>query len=349
MMGVPEFIDIPAAWYGDDMSADRDLWTYNLTDNDITELEIAAADFNNLSLPLGLISKENFPLQKFGNFLRQMQNELRKGIGFKLIRGLPVSRYEPKTSSTIFCGIGSHLGSARSQNAAGHLLGHVRDIGADVNNPNSRIYQTAARQSFHTDSCDVVGLLCLKEAMKGGDSMLASSVTVYNEIAKRRPDLILHLFDEVATDRRGEVPRGQDPFFTIPVFNWFKGYLTCLYQRNYIDAAQRFKAAPKLKPQQKEVLDLLDNIANEPKIHLKMRLKPGDLQFVYNHSLLHDRTSFNDWPDPSQRRHLLRLWLALPQDRPLPPSFRQRYGHVTIGDRGGVITEETILHAPFYA
>lgn len=348
-MGAPKFIDIPAAWYGDKMMVNKDLWTYNLTEIDIAELEHAADSFNNLSLPLGKISKENFPLPKFADFLQKTQNELRKGIGFKLIRGLPVSRYEPKTYSTIFCGIGSHLGSARSQNAAGHLLGHVRDIGSDVNNPNSRIYQTTARQSFHTDSCDVVGLLCLKEAMKGGDSMLASSVTAYNEIAKRRPDLVRYLFDDVATDRRGEVPEGQRPFFTIPVFNWYKDYLTCIYQRNYIESAQRFKSAPKLSVQQKEALDLLDSIVNEPGIHLEMRLKPGDLQFVYNHSLLHDRTSFTDWPDPDQKRHLLRLWLALPEDRPLPPCFSQRYGQVDIGNRGGVVTKETILHAPFDA
>ena len=149
---------------------------------------------------------------------------------------MPVSRYSAEVYATIFCGIGSHLGSARSQNAAGHLLGHVRDIGADVNNPNTRIYQTTARQSFHTDSCDVVGLLCLKEAKEGGDSMLASSVTAYNEIAKRRPDLVPALFEPVATDRRGEVPEGQDPFFMIPVFTWHEGYLTCIYQRNYINS-----------------------------------------------------------------------------------------------------------------
>ena len=146
-MGAPKFIDIPAAWYGDEMMANKDLWIYNLTEIDIAELEHAADSFNNLSLPLGKISKENFPLPKFANFLQKTQNELGKGIGFKLIRGLPVSRYEPKTYSTIFCGIGSHIGSARSQNAAGHLLGHVRDIGSDMNNPTSRIWQTSARLS----------------------------------------------------------------------------------------------------------------------------------------------------------------------------------------------------------
>ncbi|MEK9582723.1 MAG: TauD/TfdA family dioxygenase, partial [Candidatus Puniceispirillum sp.] len=216
-------IDSPAAWHGRDMANDPAAWIYSLTPADIEELEAAARSFKDSGLPLGLISRALFPLTEFGDFLRQLQTDLRKGSGFKLIRGLPVRRYSAEVYATIFCGIGSHLGSARSQNAAGHLLGHVRDIGADVNNPNTRIYQTTARQSFHTDSCDVVGLLCLKEAKEGGDSMLASSVTAYNEIAKRRPDLVPALFEPVATDRRGEVPEGQDPFFMIPVFTWHEG------------------------------------------------------------------------------------------------------------------------------
>ena len=345
-MAFPNMIDSPAAWYGRDMANDPAAWIYSLTPADIEELEAAARSFKGSGKPLGLISSELFPLKEFGNFLRQLQTDLRKGSGFKLIRGLPVRNYDADFYATIFCGIGSHLGSARSQNAAGHLLGHVRDVGADINNPNTRIYQTTARQSFHTDSCDVVGLLCLKEAKEGGDSMLASSVTAYNEIAKRRPDLVPFLFEPVATDRRGEVPEGQDPFFMIPVFTWHEEYLTCLYQRNYINSAQRFDQAPKLTAQQKQALDLLDEIVNDPAIHLEMRLRPGDMQFVYNHSLLHDRTGFVDWPDPEKRRHLLRLWLALPDDRPLPPSFKQRYGKITIGDRGGVITRETVLHVP---
>ena len=176
--------------------------------------------------------------------------------------------------------------------------------------------------------------------------MLASSMTAYNEILKRRPDLAPHLFLPVATDRRGEVPENEDPFFTIPVYSWHRNFLTCIYQRNYIDSAQRFETAPRLSAQQLEALDLLDDIVNEPDMHLRMRLQPGDMQFVYNHSLLHDRTAFTDWPEAEKRRHLLRLWLAVPEDRPLPAVFAQRYGSVDIGDRGGVVTSETVLHVP---
>ena len=345
-MSLPGTITSPVAWTGRDMMVTPERWTYRLSDAEVAEIENAATAFIDSGRPLGLITRDLFPLPRFGVWLENLRENLIRGIGFQLITGLPVENYTGDMRATIFCGIGSHIGRARSQNAAGHLLGHVRDVGADINDPNTRIYQTTSRQSFHTDSCDVVGLLCIREAMSGGDSMLASSVTAYNEILKRRPDLAPYLFLPVATDRRGEVPENEDPFFTIPVYSWHRNFLTCIYQRNYIDSARRFETAPRLSAQQVEALDLLDDIVNESDMHLRMRLQPGDMQFVYNHSLLHDRTAFTDWPEAEKRRHLLRLWLAVPEDRPLPAVFAQRYGSVDIGDRGGVVTSETVLHVP---
>ena len=128
------------------------------------------------------------------------------------------------------------------------MLGHVRDLGLRSDDPNVRIYQTHERQTFHTDSADIVGLLCLQTAKSGGLSALVSSITLYNELRARRPDLARRLFAPFATDRRGEVPPGERPYFTIPVFNWYAGALSAIYQRQYIDSAQRFADAPRLTP-----------------------------------------------------------------------------------------------------
>ena len=149
-----------------------------------------------------------------------------------------------------------------------------------------------------------------------------------------------------ATDRRGEVPAGSKPYFEIPVFNWFAGRLSAIYQRQYIDSAQRFVDARRLSAQQLQALDLLDALTNDPALHFTMALQPGDVQFVHNHSLLHDRTAFVDWPEPERRRHLLRLWLAPESARPLPAVFAQRYGSVEPGHRGGVPSADGHLRAP---
>jgi len=342
----PKKLDNPASWKGKDLSQHPEKWITTFTDNNIQELETAAKHFLSLNKDIGEITQEAFPLATLASTLSKLKQRLIKGIGFAVLRGLPTDNYHQEFAATIFCGIGAHLGKTRSQNAAGHILGHVRDTGASSTDPNARIYQTSERQTFHTDSADVVGLLCLKKAQQGGASLLVSTETLYNEMMQLRPDLATLLFQPIATDRRGEVPEGEKPYFEIPVFNWHRGFLTGIYQRQYIDSAQRFPDALRLSDQHVEALDLFDSLANEPSLHLSMQLEHGDMQFVHNHSMLHDRTGFLDWPEPENKRHLLRLWLSIEGDRELPDSFKQRYGSITVGDRGGIITEATKLHAP---
>ena len=339
----------PAAWYGPEMSR-RDDWLMPLSDAEIAEVEAAAKPLAARNADIAAITARDFALPTLGPKLKsRTEAEVLNGRGFLLMRGLPVERWTMREAATAYFGLGAHLGSARSQNGKGHVLGHVQDLGLDVADPNVRIYQTNVRQTYHTDSCDIVGLLCLKTARSGGLSALVSSTTIFNEMRKRRPDLLELLFQPIATDRRGEVPEGQKPYFEIPVFNWHKGCLTAIYQRQYVDSAQRFPDAPRLTPRHVEALDLFDSLANDPALHMFMEFKPGDVQLVHNHTMLHDRTGFIDWPEPERRRHLLRLWLAAPNARPLPEIFAQRYGSVTLGDRGGIIVSGTRLQAPLQA
>ena len=325
----------PAAWLGPEMAARRD-WVEVLSPAEVAEVEVAARSLSDRNADIASISATDFVLPTLAPRLAKICAELLHGRGFVLLRGLPVQHWPLPLSAAAFVGIGSHFGPAVSQNAQGHVLGHVRDLGLRSDDPHVRIYQTAERQTFHTDSCDVVGLLCLQTARVGGDSALVSSSTLWNEMRARRPDLARLLLQPIATDRRGEVPAGELPFFTIPVFNWFEGQLSAIYQRQYIESAQRFEQAPRLTPAHVEALDLLDQLSNDPTLHFLMTLQRGDIQLVHNHTLLHDRTAFTDWPEPERRRHLLRLWLAPADARPLPPVFAQRFGSVVPGARGGV-------------
>lgn len=335
------------SWLGSELQDRQDLWKTFLSLELIDDLEQAANNFLSLGIDISKINPDNFPLRIFNKHLSELSIKLLDGIGFEVITGLPVYRYSAEMIAIIFCGIGAYLGDARSQNSDGHLLGHVRDIGANPNDQNTRIYQTSQRQTFHTDSADVVGLLCVNEAKEGGDSLLVSAVTIFNLIVELRPDLVEYLFDPIATDRRGEVPTGELPFLTIPPLSLENNLLTVFYQRQYIDSAQRFSGVLKLSKKHIEALDLFDSLANNTSLHLSMRLRPGDMQFVYNHAFLHDRTGFVDWTDSSKKRHLLRLWLSMPNDRDLPECFKQRYGSIEVGNRGGIITQKTKLQVPF--
>ena len=337
--GLPARVDGPAAWMGPDMAA-RDDWIETLSTDELDELGSAArpwlARVERDPRALNEMTVAHFALPTLARRAARVTAELLHGRGFALLRGLPVERWGPRLCAVAFYGLGIHIGVARTQNAQGHLLGHVRDMGLRSDDPNVRIYQTHERQTFHTDSADVVGLLCLQTAKSGGLSALVSSITLYNELRARRPDLARRLFAPFATDRRGEVPPGEKPYFTIPVFNWHAGELSAIYQRQYIDSAQRFADAPRLTDDDVAALDLLDALADDPALHMTMTLERGDMQFVHNHTLLHDRTAFDDHPEPARRRHLLRLWLAPEGARPLPPVFAQRYASLMPGARGGV-------------
>jgi hypothetical protein len=339
-----------AAWYGPEEAKRAKFWQMPLSGDEIAEIEAAMRPLTERQADIAAITAQDFPLPTLAPKLEaRIENEVLNGRGFLLMRGLPVERWSMREAATAFFGLGAHLGSARSQNGKGHVLGHVRDLGLASNDPNVRIYQTHERQTYHTDSCDVVGLLCLRTAKSGGLSALVSSTTIFNEMRRRRPDLLRLLFEPVATDRRGEVPEGQKPYFQIPTFSWYRGRLTAIYQRQYIESAQRFADAPRLSPLHVEALDMFDALTNDPSLHMFMEFRPGDVQWVHNHTMLHDRTAFVDWPEPERRRHLLRLWLAAVKARPLPPVFAQRYGSITIGDRGGIIVRGTKLNAPLEA
>jgi hypothetical protein len=345
---LPPEIQGASAWYGPDMALRQD-WIEILSEAEINEIEQSAKRLAGVSADIPSIRREDFPLPTLGPRLRRVLDDTLNGRGFALLRGLPVDRWSRLESVIAFYGIGTHVGAARPQNAKGHALGHVKDLGLSSRDPNIRIYQTRERQTYHTDSCDVVALLCLRPAKSGGLSSLVSSVTIFNEMRRRRPDLAETLFERIETDRRGEKDEGQKSYFNIPVFNWHEGLLSTIYQRQYIESARRFPDVPPLTARHVEALDLFDALANDPSLHFQMEFLPGDVQFVHNHTLLHDRTAFEDWPEPDRKRHLLRLWLAPSNARSLPPIFAERYGRITPGDRGGVRTPGMRLTAPLEA
>jgi Taurine catabolism dioxygenase TauD, TfdA family len=346
---LPPEIGDASAWYGPDLQGRTD-WAERLSETEIAEVESAArqlAEVAKSSNDLTSISADDFPLPTLGPRLHHLLDEVLNGRGFVLIQSLPVMRWTKREAAIAFLGIGVHLGSLRMQNAGGHLLGHVRDLGRSSMDPEARIYQTRERQTHHTDSCDVVGLLCLQAAKSGGLSSLVSSTTIFNEMRRRRPDLLRVLLDPIETDRRGEVPEGGKPYFSIPVFNWHEGLLSAIYQRQYIESARRFPGVAPLGAIQIQALDLFDELANDPSLNFTMELQPGDMQLVHDHTILHDRTAFEDFSEPERKRHLLRLWVAPPSARRLPEVFSERFGSVTPGDRGGIAVKGSRPTIPF--
>ena len=327
------------SWRAADLAADRS-WHLEWDHRELSALD-AWASVTSGEDPHELVAALAGAPEILVERAEAVRSELINGYGLVLLSGLDVGKYDRTSIAVMFMLFGSLIGSLRSQNAAGHLLGHVTDVGADVDDPATRIYQTNQRQTFHTDSTDAVGLLCLRTAKEGGVSMVVSVDAVYERLAAEAPKLAARLFEPIATDRRNEQPDGELPWFEIPVLSPSGDRVTGIYQRQYIDSAQRFEDAPRPDEETLLALDAFDAIMNDPTMRFQMDLAPGDMQFVHNHSLLHDRTGFIDHDDPELRRYLLRVWLSLPGDRELPAVFEQRYGTTTVGDRGGIVVPGT--------
>jgi len=301
-------LESEAVWTGREMAERRD-WVHVLSPEEVADLDRAVARARALGKPLEALTRAEFPLTTLASAAERWLDGLERGAGFLLVRGVPVERYGESDATLAYWGLGLHLGSAVSQNAAGDRLGHVRDFGLE-RDPSVRLYKTRERLGFHTDGADVIGLLCLRPAKAGGTSRIASSAAIYNEILRRSPELVPVLYEPFPFDRNGEERPGEPPFFTLPLCRYAEGWLRTFYIGWYVRDSQRHADAPRLSAAQREVIDLIDEIAADPAVHLDMEFRAGDIQWLKNSVILHARTEYEDFAEPERKRHLLRLWLT---------------------------------------
>lgn len=326
----------PADWSAKEMTESGE-WIFEFSPEHVSELEAAVERTQAKRLGILDIGRADFPLPTLGPRLDELREQLLEGIGFVQMRGFPIRRLDRLTAATAYWGIGTYLGRALPQNAQGHMLGHVIDRGHTQANPDQRGYQTRETLDFHSDSCDIVGLLCLQPSKSGGVSKIVSTVAIYNEMLRRRPDLAEELCNPFAMDRRGEVPEGKKPYYELPVFSFRDGYLSTRWARVHIESAQRFEDVPRLTSRQSEALDLFDTLTEE--LHMGIRFEPGDIQFLHNHVISHSRTEYEEHEEPERKRHLLRLWLNSEGGRPLVPGFAERIAT-------GIVVKGMKLQAP---
>jgi hypothetical protein len=257
--------------------------------------------------------------------LARIKADVVDGRGFVLLRGLPVADWSRERTASALWAIGTRIGVPVTQNKVGNVLGHVTDVGGDADHPNQRGHQSADALPYHTDiGAEIVGLLCLRGARSGGESGIVSAAALWNEIVAKRPDLAEALTHPFYFDRRNEETAEQDPWYQMPVFMPADGRVVASYVPRFIRSAQRFESLPRLTAQQHEALDLVQTLADDPRFKLEMDFQPGDIQLVNNLVLLHSRTAYQDWPD--RKRHLLRLWLSVPDGWPMPDAYDARYG-----------------------
>jgi hypothetical protein len=291
-----------------------------LSERDIDELAAGVATVRRKGVPLVDVHCDTFPMKTFARVLHDVYRELTDGRGMVMLQGFPIERFDREATAIAYLGLGAYLGNRMVQNVEGHIIGHVKDLGADYRDPNTRGYMTNAEMLFHSDGCDYVGLLCLHGARSGGESRVASSVAVYNKMLKERPDLVKILCEDFYRSRAAEVGAGQQPWYKQPVFSFTEGYFSATGAGIAIDRAPTLPGVPPLTPAQKEAIDVYRRTVEACAVDIGF--KPGDIQFLNNFVTLHTRREYQDWPEASRKRHLLRLWLSDPAGRPIPKTQR---------------------------
>ncbi|KAF7591639.1 hypothetical protein BBP40_001278 [Aspergillus hancockii] len=343
----PKEISGPTVWKAEEYRDHPDKWTHRFSSEEIAELSATADDFLAQKIPLTGISKSNFPLPNLANRLAELRADLIDGKGFILFKGFPVQEWGNHKSAVAYMGLGTYLGYFVSQNSRGHVLGHVKDLGEDPTQIDSvRIYRTNARQFFHADDSDIVGLLCIARALEGGESDIVSSHHVYNTLAKERPDVLKTLTEPIwYFDRKGETSKGQEEYIRTSVMYLERGDNPRVYTKwdpYYVRSLSRFSETgiiPPLSPAQVEALEVLE--ATCMRLSLHMVLEVGDIQFVSNSHVLHARTAYTDHAPPTPRRHLMRLWLATPEHEggwklPFWDSNEKKRGGIQVDDQAPV-------------
>ncbi len=313
----------------------RDDWEVRLSDDDLDQLKSAVDACSDQDVDS--IRKGNFALGSLADRLNKVQRQLEEGAGFAFVRGLPVEQFDEAQLRRLFWGVAIHLGTPVSQSAAGERIFSVADAGYASDDARSRGPNTSRKLSFHTDRCDVIGFCCHRQARSGGENYIVSSMALYNEILERRPDLLAVLLEPFYYLRHTVDGGNEQPWCRQPVFSFCEGHFAANLLRVLIDRAHAHPELPDLTPEQIEALDLVESLASDPALHATFRQEPGDMVFMNNWVTLHKRSAFEDWPEPERRRHILRIWLSMPNSRPLDPLFAGNYGAVKAGAiRGGM-------------
>jgi S-methylmethionine-dependent homocysteine/selenocysteine methylase len=308
----------PSAWTQQEMAADPSKWTHPL-DSYVEELDKCIEKL--VGTPIGKITAEQIELPTLGPFLEKIRGDLEGGHGFVRFQGLPTQRWTEEQNRLALWSMGLKLGWCEEQDKAGSLIHDVKNTGMKFgDNATVRYFQTNQAIPFHTDGCDAFALFCLSRGCAGGMSTLASSSLAFNKICERRPDLAEVLQQDFHFDARGQHPDGR-LCQVHPVYTYHENLVSMIHKRPYLDSAQRFDEVPKYTELQKEALDMLDAVLEEEDAVLRFELQAGEMVIANNHNLVHGRTSYED--DGSQTRHCLRLWLSLPNGRPLPPHYAE--------------------------
>ncbi|MGE4243095.1 TauD/TfdA family dioxygenase [Ramlibacter sp.] len=317
----------PSAWRGPELAAREDEWIHRLTADEVAELEDAHAQWRARGAgTMETMTRLDFPLPRFGRVLAALGEEIESGRGFGFLRGLPVGRWGVEASRDIYWGLANHLGAPVRQNARAERLVKVRDEGG-AEKATSRAPQSRSNLNFHSDFCEVVGLLCINAAKSGGVSRICSTHAILERMEAEHPEYLPVFEQGFHFFRKGEEAVGEPPVSArrLPMLDRSGKLPMFLYWPGFATQGAHFSGVP-LTQLEKDALSFVNRVACDASYHLDTHFQPGDVQFLNNYRITHSRTEFEDWPEPERQRYLERIWLRTSEPRNLPPGFTDLHG-----------------------
>ncbi len=315
-------------WYAKDLQDDSS-WLHAITSAHHKEILDALEIAKSKNCTINTIKKSDFPLPTLGGTLQKMQYELDQGYGFSVLRGVPVEGISLEDIELLYAGLTTHFGEMINQDTKGTVIDHVKDRGgnyaADIS---VRGYTTNAQLTPHCDSGDLVTLLCVRAAKEGGMNNFSCTMAVYNELVDLHPEYLDPLYTGFHYNIRGNGPIGPYKDITahrVPVFSYYDNMLSCRYNQKAILTAEQLPGVEPLTDLEKAAINSVAELAMRDDIRFDIYLEAGDIAFLNNNTVLHNRDSFVDHDEPEKKRLLLRQWVNLETARDLEEKFADHY------------------------
>jgi hypothetical protein len=329
----------PGGWTGSDLAREPESWRLGVPDSVCEELLRVARDLVRDNVVMDPFQRKPAVSEHTQSLIAELHRRLAGEPGFVVLTGFPVPE-EPGLIEAVYSAFGLLVGDPIRANAYDELLiRSLENLGRDANIKREQGDRRSIELPFHSDrAADLIGLLCVRPAHRGGLSRWVSSKKVHNILLEEHADLLAVLYQTVPFSMHPLRAPAEDEvrqWCEIPIFSRVDGGFAAHYERSFVESAQAFDDAPRLTPRQTAAINALNEVLRRPELALEAKMCTGDLQLVNNLHVLHSRTAFHD-AHGKKGRLMLKLQLAFAGSPGLPTEYTPLFGATAAGTyRGG--------------
>lgn len=298
------------AWTSDQVEP-KD-WTVTLSSAALQEIETALEQIRSDPLPTYVLSADQFEMPECAAAMAEVKKILNGGVGVAILDRLPLDEMSMEEANSIYWVIGQFLGTEVAQKWDGTMQYDVTNTGLEFGY-GVRGSWTDVELFFHTDNAfgiappEIVSLLCINPAQKGGISRFCSLYSAHNEMLAHHPELLRRLYEPSYFDRQAEHAPGDPRVTRSPTFRFDGKRLKTRLAPGLIHKAHKL-LDEEIDKESEQALTKIDEVMNDPNLWIELTIQRGQMQYINNSEFAHFRSKFEDADDPALKRHLIRMW-----------------------------------------